>query len=123
MPLCVHLRGAGYVHRCVPRPRLYTKEAHWGVLVPLPSEFAAVIRTLGLDTLLAGLEFDGVHRGSLVKCAIGRAALNIDWDNATAEAEHAHEVFFLYDYDTGRVYGCDEQIRYVSVRDHRTYRG
>ena len=49
--------------------------------------------------------------------------VDMDWDAAAAEAEYGHEVFCLYDYDTGRVYGCDEQIGYVSVRDNRTYRG
>ena len=61
--------------------------------------------------------------GSLVKCAIRRAAFGIDGDTAIAEAEYKHEVFCLYDYDISRVYGYDEQIGYVSVHDRRTYRG
>ena len=88
----------------------------------LPRKFVAAIRTVGLDTLLAGSEIDGVNRVSLVKSAIDRAAFDIEWDAATADAEYRHKIFCLYDYDTGRVYGCDEQVGYVSVCDLRTYR-
>ena len=58
--------------------RLYTKEDHWGVLVPLSPEFVGAIRTEGLNAWLAGSEFDSVARDSLVKCAVGRAAFDVD---------------------------------------------
>ena len=102
-------------------PRLYTKESGWGVLVPLPSDFVEAIRTAGLDALLDGSEFGGVRRSALVKCAVGRAAFDIDWEAVRDEAEYGHEIFCLYDYETGRVYGCDEQVGFVSG-DRRTYR-
>ena len=56
-----------------------------------------------------------------MKCAVDRAALDIDWDSVREEAEYGHELFCLYDYETGRVYGCDDQAGYV-FGDHRTYR-
>ena len=37
------------------------------------------------------------------------------------EAGNGHEVFCMYDYHTGRVYSCDEQVEFVSC-DRRTYR-
>ena len=43
-----------------------------------------------------------------------RAACYIDWDAVREETEYGHEVFCLYDYDTGRAYGCDERVGYVS---------
>ena len=93
-----------------------------GALVSFLSEIITAISTEGLDTLLAGSEFDVVHYGSLEKCAIGCATLEIDWDAAIAEAEYRHKVFCLYNYDAGRAYGCNEQVEYVSVRDSRSYR-
>ena len=104
-------------------PRLYTKGAHWGVLVPLPSEFVAAIRIVGLDAILAGTELNGVHRSSLLKCGIGLATFDIDWDSPSSEVEYKHEAFCLYDYDMGRVYRYDEQVGYVSLCHLRTYRG
>ena len=89
--------------------------------MPLPSDLVEAIRAEGLDALLDESEFAGAHRGALVKCAIGRAAFDIDWDSVREEVEFGHEVFCLYDYATGRVYGCDEQVGYVSG-DRRTYR-
>ena len=69
-------------------PRSYTKEDHWGVLVPLPREFVDAVRTLGLYDLLFCSEFESVHRSSLVKCAIGRAAFDVDMDAVANEVEH-----------------------------------
>ena len=69
-------------------PRLYNKEDHWGILVPLPREFIEAIRTEGLDDLMAGSEFDSVHRGSLVKCAFGRSAFDMYWDAIADEADY-----------------------------------
>ena len=52
-----------------------------------------------------------------------RAALDIGWDLVRDEAEFSHEILCLYDYDKGRVYGCDEQIGYFSgdLRMDRAY--
>ena len=47
--------------------RFYTKEEHLAVLVPLPSELVAAIRTASLNIGLDGSELDVVHRGSVVK--------------------------------------------------------
>ena len=85
VPVCIHTRGARNMH----------------FLVPLPNEFVAAIPTISLDVLLAGSKFDSIHRGSLVRCSIGRADFDIDYDAATAEAEYGHEVFCLCNYDTG----------------------
>ena len=122
MLVYVYSRCAGDVHRCVPRPPPVHQGNVLGRSRSHSIEFVATICTLGLDTFLAGSEFGGVHRGSLVECAIGGAAFDIDWDIAAAEAEYGHKVFCLYNYDTGQVYGCDVQIGYTSVRDRRTYR-
>ena len=91
-------------------PRLYAKKDHLGVLVPLPREFVNTVRTFGLDDLLPGSEYESVYRSSLVKCDIGRAAFDVDWDAITDEAEHEQKLFYLYDYATGRLYDCDEQV-------------
>ena len=58
-------------------PRLYTKEAHWDVLVPFLREFLDAIRTAALNILLADSKFDSFHCCSPDKCAVGRAALDI----------------------------------------------
>ena len=58
--------------------RLYTKEDTWGVLVPLSTDFVEVVRAEGLDALPNGSELTGPVHGALVKCAVGRAAFDID---------------------------------------------
>ena len=59
-------------------PRLYTKEASWSVLVPLSGDFVDAAHTAGLDSLLDESEYGGAHRSSLVKCAFGLAAFDVD---------------------------------------------
>ena len=63
------------------------KEASWGILVPMPEGFVGAIRTVGIDTLLQGSESGGACLCPLVKCAVGRAALNTDWDKVPEEVE------------------------------------
>ena len=58
---------------------------------------------MSLYDLLASSEFESFHRSSLVKCAIDSLAFDVDWDAVLDEAENQHELFFLYDYETGRV--------------------
>ena len=88
--------------------RLYTKEDHWGFLVPLQREVVDAVSMLGLVYFLSSSEFEDVHRSSLVRSAIGCAAFAVDWDAVADEAEHQQELFCLYDYGTGRVYACDK---------------
>ena len=65
---------------------------------------------------------DVTHRGAHVKSAVGWVAFDIDWSSMREEeAQFDHYVFCLYDYEAGRVYGCDEHIGWVSG-DRRTYR-
>ena len=79
------------------------------------------IREEGLDALLDGSKFSGIHRSSLVRGAASRAAFDIYWDGMRYEAEYEHELFFLYEYDSGRVYPCDAQVGYVSLEDRQTH--
>ena len=104
--------------------RLYRNETHWVILVPLPREFTVdAIRDEGLDALLDGSELNGSHHSSLVKYSVGRAAFDIDCDGVRGEAEYIYELFCLYEYETGRLYRCDDQAGgYVSSGDCRTYR-
>ena len=57
-------------------PRLYTKEGHLSVLVPLPREFIEVVHIVGLEKLSADSEFDSIHRTSLVRYAVSRATFD-----------------------------------------------
>ena len=49
-----------------------------------------------------------------MKCAVGRVDFDIEWDHLSDGAEFGHDVFCLYDYHSGCVYGCDKRIGYVS---------
>ena len=82
--------------------------------MPLPREFEETIRAKGLEDLLAWSELDSVRRGSLVKHEFGRSAPKIDRDAIADEADQQQELFCLYDYESGCIYTCEEQIGYAS---------
>ena len=63
--------------------RIYTKEDTWDVIVPLPTDFVEEILTEGLDALPNGSELTGPVHDALVKCAVGQAAFDMDWDRGT----------------------------------------
>ena len=71
-------------------------------------EFVDAIRTLGLDALLVGSEFDGAHRSSLMKSVIVCAAFDIAWSVAVEEAECKRNTLCLYDCDKSQVFEFDE---------------
>ena len=73
--------------------RLYTKEEHWGILVPFPREFIYIECTEGLDAFLDGSKFDKVRLSSLVKSAVGRTAFDIDWDIVANEPSTSMSYF------------------------------
>ena len=73
-------------------PRLYTKEDHGGILVPVPHEFVDAICTEGLDYLRAGSEFDSVSRASLVRCTTRRSTFDVALNAVADEAEHQQEL-------------------------------
>ena len=77
--------------------RFSTRETHWGILVTLPGSFDAAIRAASPYVLLDGSEYGGTRHSSLVKCAVGRAAFDVDWNAAYDEAEYRHEPFSLSD--------------------------
>ena len=56
-----------------------------------------------------------------MKCAIGRKAVDVDWDKISNKSEYDMSYVSCTTIHPGRVYGCDEQARYFSVRDRRTY--
>ena len=90
------------------------------MLVPLPDPFVKDVRTEGLDALLAASDFGDAHRSALVKCAVGRTAFYADWKRMDSVSEYKHELFWLYEYDSGRECPVEEQVGCFSSYDRRT---
>ena len=46
------------------------------------------IRTEGFEALFDGSELESKYRRSLVKCAVGCVAFDVDWDRVADESEY-----------------------------------
>ena len=68
----------------------YTLGNSWSVLLLFRIEHGNSVRNEGLDALLVELvfEFEGARHGLVVKCSVGRDALNIDRDYVSDELEY-----------------------------------